>query len=130
MIVIMIISGFLSSMYVFSNTLDDVRISFNDFYMIGLMTGYMVLFMGLLNRDWLTMALSTAFVLSMYYLIRSQRFVTKQQYFRGMIPHHSMAVLMSRRLLENDTSLTKEESAFVDNIITTQQREIAWMKSR
>jgi uncharacterized protein (DUF305 family) len=55
-------------------------------------------------------------------------FVTKSQYFKGMIPHHSMAVLTSKRLLDNP-SLSHDERKFVVQIIMTQEREIAWMKS-
>jgi len=45
-----------------------------------------------------------------------------------MIPHHSMAVLMSKRLLNNDNTLTDSEKKYVKNIIETQEKEIEWMK--
>jgi hypothetical protein len=129
MILIMILSGLLSSMYVWSDQLDDIRLSVNDFYMIGLMTGFMIFFMSLLGGDRIYALMSLGFVALMFFGIRAQAFVSKNQYFTGMIPHHSMAVLMSRRLLEKD-GLTEEERTFVQNIIDTQKKEIAWMKSR
>jgi uncharacterized protein (DUF305 family) len=53
--------------------------------------------------------------------------VSNKQYILGMIPHHSMAILMSKQLLQNQPPLLKE---FVSNIITTQEREIEYMKHK
>ena len=125
---IMIVSGLLSSMYVWSDKWSDVRISANDAYMIGLMTGFMLLFMSVLSADWFVVSLSAVAVVGGLYLIRTQRGVSPRQYFRGMIPHHSMAVHMSRRLLASGAALTRDEAAFVKNILLTQEAEIAWMK--
>jgi uncharacterized protein (DUF305 family) len=44
--------------------------------------------------------------------------ISDKQYILGMIPHHSMAVLMSKKLLEDKTSII---SSFVQNIIDTQE---------
>ena len=41
-----------------------------------------------------------------------------------MIPHHSMAVHMSRKLLEKENDM----SQFVENIIKTQEDEITILK--
>lgn len=128
MIIIMIISGILSSMYVWSDKLSDVRFSINDIYMIGLMTAWMCLFMALLHKDMNIVLISGIIVLTFYYCIRNQIFISKQQYYTGMIPHHSMALLMSKRLLENDKTLMKDEKEFVKNIISSQTKEIEWMK--
>jgi uncharacterized protein (DUF305 family) len=125
---IMIVSGLLSSMYVWSDKWDDVRLSANDAYMIGLMTGFMTLFMSALAADWFVASVSVAAVVVLLYLIRTQRGVSPRQYFRGMIPHHSMAVHMSRRLLASGAALTRDETAFVKNVLRTQEAEIAWMK--
>jgi len=51
--------------------------------------------------------------------------VTNEQYILGMIPHHSMAILMSKKLIQRQPeSLTN----FVSSIITTQEKEIKYMK--
>jgi hypothetical protein len=42
-----------------------------------------------------------------------------------MIPHHSMAVLMSKKLIQNQPPLLND---FVSNIITTQEKEIEYLK--
>ena len=130
MIFIMIISGLLSSMYVWAEKWSDVRISINDLYMIGLMTGYMIFFMSLFGREWAIAALSAAFVAIILYAIRTQAFVSRNQYYKGMIPHHSMAVFMSRKLLESNPALKEEETRFLRNVIATQSAEIDWMKMR
>ncbi len=130
MILIMFVSGILSSMYVWADKLSDIRISINDFYMIFLMTAWMCFFMAANHKDTRIIAISIAFLAAIYYAIRNQLFVTANQYFKGMIPHHSMAVLTSKRLLENHPRLTTEEQQFVKNIIKTQENELRWMKLR
>jgi uncharacterized protein (DUF305 family) len=68
------------------------------------------------------------FILTIFSLwaIRTQAFVTETQFLRGMIPHHSMAVLMSKRLKQKPNSITE----FIDQIIQTQSQEIQFMKER
>ena len=58
-------------------------------------------------------------------LIRTQLFVTEVQFLRGMIPHHSMAVMMSKRLEKKPNSIQH----LLDQIIQTQEKEIIIMKS-
>ena len=103
---------------------DDVRFSINDVYMTLLMTGWMFLFMGLYYSETVITWIGLALVVSNLWCIRNQVLVTTEQYILGMIPHHSMAILMSKRLLER-LSPMKE---FVSNIITTQEKEIEFMK--
>ena len=121
----MIAAGALSTMNVWAARLDDIRYSLNDAYMIALMTGWMILFMGLYNGDKVPAAIGGLLVIASIAAIRAQLFVTQEQYLLGMIPHHSMAVTMSRRLLEKGTQLTP----FVQNIIDTQEKEITAMKT-
>jgi uncharacterized protein (DUF305 family) len=42
-----------------------------------------------------------------------------------MIPHHSMAILMSKKIIQDKSPLLNN---FVSNIITTQEKEIEYMK--
>ena len=128
MIVISLISGIFSGMWVWADKPSDIRLSINDIYMIGLMTALMIFFMALLDRHFIWMAGSVLIIGFILWGIRTQAFVSKYQYFSGMIPHHSMAVLTSKRLLD-DPTLVGDERAFVEQIIATQEREIAWMKS-
>jgi hypothetical protein len=127
MIIIMLVSGVLSSMWVWADKVSDIRLSLNDIYMILLMNGFMIFFMSLLDKQYAWVVGSALCVFIALWLIRTQKFISKTQYFQGMIPHHSMAVHMSKRLLEND-ALTNEQKQFVNNIIQTQAQEIEWMR--
>ena len=128
MFVIMIFSGLLSTMNVWVDKWDDVRFSINDVYMTLLMTGWMFLFMGLYYSETVIVWLGVVFVVLNLWCIRNQVLVTTEQYILGMIPHHSMAILMSKRLLERSPRPSIKE--FVSNIITTQEKEIEFMKQR
>lgn len=121
----MIAAGALSTMNVWAARWSDMRYSINDAYMILLMSGWMILFMGLYHGDRIPTAAGTLLVVVSVVAIRTQLFVTQEQYLLGMIPHHSMAVTMSSRLLEKGTQLTP----FVQNIIDTQEKEIVAMKT-
>jgi uncharacterized protein (DUF305 family) len=57
--------------------------------------------------------------------IRTQFLISESQYKMGMIPHHSMAIHMSRKLLEKGNISI---SSFLKNIIKTQENEIILMK--
>jgi len=125
MFVIMILSGLLTTMNVWVDKWSDIRWNINDIYMTLLMTGWMFLFMGLYYREWIIIVIGVVFVVSNIWCIRNQFLVTNEQYILGMIPHHSMAVLMSKKLIQNQPPLLND---FVSNIITTQEKEIEYMK--
>lgn len=125
MFAIMILSGLLSTMNIWVDKWDDIRFSINDVYMTLLMTGWMFLFMGLYYSESLILFLGLFLVVANIWFIRNQFMVTTEQYILGMIPHHSMAILMSKRLIQNqDSPLNK----FVSNIIISQEKEIEYMK--
>ena len=125
MFFIMLVSGLLSTMNVWVDKLDDIRFSINDMYMTLLMTGWMFLLMGLYYMDIYVFIFGICLVIANLWCIRTQFMVTNEQYVLGMIPHHSMAIHMSKKLLNNqDPKLTK----FVKNIISSQEKEIDYMK--
>lgn len=64
------------------------------------------------------------FVASVYF-VRSQRTVDDIAYMKAMIPHHSIAILTSRRAQISDPRVRK----LADDIIRTQVKEIAEMKA-
>ncbi len=127
MILIMILSGLLSSMSIWADKISDVRFSMNDLYMIVLMTSWMVFFMSMLNGNYTMAAISSILIMSTIYAIRKQLFVSKSQFYSGMIPHHSMALLMGKRVLEKP-ELTARDKWFIGNIVKTQEAEIKQMK--
>lgn len=126
MFVIMVFSGLLTTMNVWVDKWDDVRFSINDVYMTLLMTGWMFLFMGVYYRETVIVWTGLLLVVLNIWCIRTQFLVTDEQYILGMIPHHSMAILMSKRLLERGQPMNQ----FASNIITTQEKEIEFMKQR
>jgi len=125
MVICMFFAGFASTMNNWIDNWDDFRFSLNDFYMTGLMTGWMFFFMGMFTLN-IHKALGGLMVALIFFgLIRTQLFVTEIQFLRGMIPHHSMAILMSKRLEKKPNSIQH----LLDQIIQTQQREIIIMKN-
>jgi hypothetical protein len=122
---IMFLSGILSSMNVWVDKYEDIRLGLNDVYMALLMTGWMFFFMGLYYQDSPVGLSGLSLVLLMVWCIRKQLFIDMQQYNLGMIPHHSMAVYMSKKLLA--TKPPNEQ--YLLNIIHNQEKEIEYMKS-
>lgn len=122
----MVLAGLLSTMNMWVDKLSDIQISMNDIYMIGLMKGWMIFFMGLWYSYSKGVLYGFLLVVLCYYAIRSQAFISEEQYLRGMIPHHSMAILMSKRLKEKENSI----QPLLDSIIISQDQEIQLMKQR
>jgi len=124
MFFIMIFAGLLSTMNVWVDKVEDMRLSMNDVYMILLMTGWMFFFMGALYREPSVLLIGLCLVIVNIVCIRTQFLVTKSQYKMGMISHHSMAVHMSRKLLEKEHTMDQ----FLRNLIRTQESEILILK--
>ena len=124
MIICMFFAGYASTMNNWIDNWDDFRFSLNDFYMVGLMTGWMLFFMGLFTFQMKKCIFGLIIVTIFFALIRTQAFVNEIQFLKGMIPHHSMAILMSKKLEKKPNSIQH----LLDQIIQTQQREILIMK--
>jgi hypothetical protein len=124
MVICMFFAGYASTMNNWIDNWDDFRFSLNDFYMVGLMTGWMLFFMGLFTLQIGKTILGLIVVIIFFTLIRTQAFVNEIQYLKGMIPHHSMAILMSKRLEKKPNSIQH----LLDQIIQTQKKEIIIMK--
>jgi len=122
MIIIGLISGILSSMNIWAAKIDDARLHLNDIYMALLMTAWMILFESILHYNQTYIVCSIIAIIIIIYMIRNQVFISDEQYLSGMIPHHSMAILMSEKIKNksNNPILIK----LANNIITSQNREI------
>jgi hypothetical protein len=57
--------------------------------------------------------------------IRNQFLINETQYRLGMIPHHSTAIRMSRKLLEKENNIPQ----FLQSIIENQENEILFLKN-
>lgn len=125
MFFIMLLSGLLSTMNVWVDKVDDIRFSINDAYMTLLMTGWMFLFMGLIYQEISVFFIGLSLIIFNIWCIRNQFLITETQYKLSMIPHHSMAVHMSKKLLEKENNI----SSFIKNTIKTQEDEIYYLKN-
>ena len=124
MFIIMFISGLLSTMNVWATQYRDIRFSLNDVYMSLLMCGWMFLFMGIYYGGSTSVLFGISLILISIWCIRTQFLIDLTQYKYGMIPHHSMAIHMSKKLLEKKPPNEK----FLLNLIVTQETEIDYLK--
>jgi hypothetical protein len=120
----MILSGLLSTMNVWVDKFDDIRFSTNDAYMTLLMTGWMFFFMGLIYKEINVFFIGFVMIIVNIWCIRSQFLIDETQYKLGMIPHHSMAVHLSKKLLKRKNNI----APFLQNIIKTQEYDIQILK--
>src|ERR1700739_4102317 len=101
MIIISFIASMLSSMNVWVNNPADMRFHINDVYMAGLTASWMITLNAIYNygyeKTMNIIIIGFMFICLFIYLIRNQVFVNKSEYCKCMIPHHSMAVLMSKK---------------------------------
>lgn len=125
MLIACILSGMASTMNNWIDKWNDFYFSLNDLYMTGLMTGWMFFFMGILQFDKNMLLFGLILTSISFYFIRNQTFITEIEYLRGMIPHHSMAILMSKKLKDKPHTIQH----LLDQIIQTQEKEIILMKS-
>lgn len=130
MFFIMILSGLLSTMNIWADKVDDIRFSINDAYMTLLMSGWMLLFMGMFYKELSVFFIGLSIVIINIWCIRTQFLIDETQYKLGMIPHHSMAVHMSKKLLEKEKEKENKTTIrpFLQNLIKTQENEILILK--
>ncbi len=124
MVICSVFAGFASTMNMWVDNWGDIRFSLNDLYMTGLMTGWMFFFMGLFTGSTIKCLGGLVVATGFFLAIRGQWFIDENEYLRGMIPHHSMAIMMSKRLRERPNNIR----VFLDRIIKGQADEIKEMK--
>lgn len=111
---------------------DHVYFSLTRLYMALLMLVPMTLIMmGFMwsmypdkRRNALIMGGSLVLFAVITFMVRTQVFVDDQLWMKAMIPHHSIAILVSKRATIKDP----EARTLADSIISAQQREIGQMK--
>lgn len=119
--------------YLNTFALDHVYWSDNRFfaalYMGAAMAVVMLAFMLGMHKDRaanLAIVIGAAVVFAAaLYLVRSQATVGDVSYMKAMIPHHSIAILTSKRAQISDPRVRK----LADEIIAAQEREIGEMKA-
>jgi hypothetical protein len=128
MTLISIISALLSGMWVWADKWSDIRLSINDVYMALLMTGWMFLLQGLVMKERNYVLFGAFLLVASLIAIRFQILVTHDQYLEGMIPHHSMAVFLSKKQIEKSGNDEKILGGLPFSIIQGQEKEIDQMK--
>jgi len=132
----MMIGSFIIQMIVMSgimtNSYKNITFSIGKFYM----SVIMALLMGLLEVSMFDMhmrVLSTYYYLILFfmlsifiYLYRNQIYIEDKDYLGEMIEHHSMALLTSDEILQKTKS--ERVKKFAENILSTQEKEIEYMK--
>ena len=92
--------------------------------MAAIMLGFML---NMYNKMALNVAIfvgaATLFAVSLW-LVRSQATIDDAEYMKAMIPHHSIAIMTSKRAQISDPRVRK----LADEIIEAQEREIAEMR--
>ena len=119
-----ICSGIVTSTNLFVERWEDVRFSLNDVYRIGLLIGSMFAITGLLTIHLGRVLMGLFLSVMCFALLRSQVFITEDQYLRSIIPHQSAAIMMSKHLEEKPNSV----SHLVDQTIQSHQKSIIYMK--
>ncbi|HET9064297.1 MAG TPA: DUF305 domain-containing protein [Gemmatimonadales bacterium] len=120
-------------MYLNTYAIDHIYFSETRAYMALLMGATMVVVMLLFmlgmytdkRRNAALLAGSVVVFAVSLWLVRSQTTVDDVSYMRAMIPHHSIAILTSRRARISDPRVRK----LADGIIEAQVREIAEMQA-
>ena len=136
MMIIMFIGSFILQYYIISPIMVDKRAditnSYGKIYMSVIMSLSMV-FLEVMSKDHqykvfslnLYILLAVLFALFVY-LYRKQVWVNDRQYLEGMIEHHSMAILTSKRILEKTDNYNVAKLS--KDIIQTQEDEIKKMR--
>ena len=119
-------------MYLNTYALDQVLFSQTRLWMALVMGATMAVVMlafmlGMYKNRRLNIAIflgaAAVFALSLW-LVRSQATVDDASYMKAMVPHHSIAILTSKRAQISDPRVRK----LADEIVEAQEREIAEMK--
>jgi len=121
-------------MYAMVDRWENVFPNINQFYMAGMMTAPMVMIELLLMRQMYPnkklnriLFLAGIVLLVLFYLgIRKQSFVGDKQFLKSMIPHHAAAILMVKETTLSDPEI----KALGEQIVTSQQKEIEFMKQK
>lgn len=123
------ISGFLSSASILAYKKDDQYFSINDFYFIILSTAWFYFFMGIFMKDILYLIIGSVFVLISLFLLRKQYFISMSQFYKGMIPHNSVSIFLTKTHLEkNKDTISTVEKEKLQDFINYQQNTIEFMK--
>lgn len=122
------------TMYLNTYEIDHVYFSLTRFYMtcLGISTMAIIMFVAMRSmyknkrKNIVIIVGSVALFVSALGLVRAQApIIGDVLWLKGMIPHHSIAILTSKRAAINDAEVRK----LADDITTVQKKEIEAMKA-
>lgn len=124
---LMHIAGFASTRNMMVDNTYHIKFHLNDWFMILLMTAWVILFYTIWYYDQVpngtrTIILSICAIGLLIYLIRSQIFIGHKQFLRAMVVDNSSAILMSKKIREKSNN--PEIKKLADDIITTRTNEL------
>lgn len=136
-LIIMGILSFISMfilMYMMVDKYANVYSNLNQFYMAGMMTMPMLILELLLMGSMYPSKLINIIIITISFLllilfivfIRQQTIISDKEFLKSMIPHHASAILMCNKAPIKDSEIKK----LCKNIISSQQSEIDWMKTK
>lgn len=88
----------------------------------------MFLFMGIIYKEIDVFLFGLSLVVVSIWLIRTQFLISTAQYKLGMIPHHSMAVHISKKLLSKKSDTDDRTNRLVESIIKRKKPILKFLK--
>jgi uncharacterized protein (DUF305 family) len=136
-LLLMVVLSFIAMyalMYGMVNSLANVYMNVNQFYMAGLMAAPMgIIELALMSAMYrnrklnMVVAIGSVVALALFWvLLRQQVAVSDTQFLRSMIPHHAGAIQMCEQAPLQDAEI----KALCKNIVSGQQSEIDQMKAK
>ena len=120
-------------MYVMVDVFSNVYISLDQFYMALTMTSVMIIIemmvMGSMYEKKvkiITVILGVVLFITSFLFIRRQTSISDKEFLKSMISHHGAALLMCQKAAIEDGEI----QALCKDIISSQQSQIDWMKTK
>jgi len=120
-------------MYIMVDKYSNVYLNLDQLYMVLSMTSAMVLIeiivMNLMYGKGvkiITTVLSITLLAASFIFIRNQTGISDREFLKAMISHHGSAILMCTKANIKDTEIQQ----LCTNILSSQQSQIDWMKSK
>ena len=136
-LILMTVTMFIIMFFIMYSMIDSTKeliFNLNNVYMTLLMTTAMVIIEIIVMKkmyankkiNLAVLITASALMIFSWFGIREQIGVGNREFIKGMIPHHSAALLMSKKAKISDPELL----ILRDSILSTQQQEINFMESK
>ena len=120
-------------MYAMVDSFQNAYINVNQLYMVFMMTGAMMVIEICVMQSMYTkkvkiivVSVSIVVIVLSFLFIRNQTAISDTEFLKSMITHHASAILMCEKATLKDPDIKK----LCSDIISSQQSQINWMKSK